>query len=344
MGAGGQGGGGGGQGGGGDQLLRTPEQTPGFRQSISGQQQGAKGGGAGQQGSQSLQLRSPTIGFPGGGGVGNQAVDPLQGFSNRVESPLEQQARGVTTGLGNLQGTEQVGLGLAGGLGNLRGSELNALGTAGQLSSGGLNQPEQAALQGINFFAGGPLGQSPATQAALASIRPQVQNQLALAGLGNSAEVGSALASASGPILAQEIASRQGAIGQLTGLGETVRGSQQFGAGLQSQIAQAQRQGNTQAAQLFQQAGAAQRAGRIQEANQLNQQAQTLSQRESRLIGELQQSEEAQRQVQAQQFEANFQDFLRRQGLAQNLTTGLLGGLPNILGSRTVSESGGGGK
>jgi len=331
-----------------------------------------------------------------------------------VESPLEQRARDTTTGLGNLnrteqtglgfagglgqltgaeqqglqtagglgqlRGTEQIGLGFAGGLGNLRNPERQALGTAGALSQGNLNAAEQAALGQIQRFSGGEIGQSPATQAALASLRPGIQNDLALAGLGNSAEVGSAISAASAPILAEEIRQRSGAIGELTGLGRTVRGSQQFGAGLQSQIGaasragdqaaagfftrageaqragdtasaqifqragEAQRNGNAQAAQMFQRAGEAQRAGRIEEANQLNQQAQTLSQRESRLLGEAGEEEERQRAFAAQQQEANFQDFLRRQGIASNLTTGLLGGLPSITGSRTVSSSSGGGK
>jgi len=294
-----------------------------------------------------------------GGGIGNVERSPQPGIprlgpgqqpgkggssGSPVESPLEQRARDTTTGLGNLSGTEQQGLNFAGGLGQLSGAEQTGLGFAGQQGGGGFNQAEQAALQQIQRFSGGEIGQSPATQAALASLRPGIQNDLALAGLGNSAEVGSALSAASAPILAEEIRQRSGAIGELTGLGRTVRGGQQFASQAFQRAGEAQRAGNAQAASLFQRAGEAQRAGRIEEANQLNQQAQTLSQRESRLLGEAGEEEERQRTFAAQQQEANFQDFLRRQGLAQNLTTGLLGGLPNITGSRTVSSSSGGGK
>ena len=59
--------------------------------------------------------------------------------------------------------------------------------------------------------------------------------------------------------------------------------------------------------------------------------------RQSSLLSEYGATQEQARQVQAQQAEAQFNDFLRRQGLGTQFTTGLLQGFPNIGGTQTVS-------
>jgi hypothetical protein len=89
-----------------------------------------------------------------------------------------------------------------------------------------MTAPEQQALDQINFLTGGPLGSSPATIAAMDAVRNPVLNDLALAGLGNSDAIGSNLAGAYAPILAQEQAMRAGVIPQLTGLGNTLANRQ----------------------------------------------------------------------------------------------------------------------
>lgn len=72
---------------------------------------------------------------------------------------------------------------------------------------------------------------------------------------------------------------------------------------------------------------------------------QTLSGRQSALLGEYGQGLNQQQDQAAQQAEANFNDFLRRQALSQSLTTGVLGTLPTTgltnSTSKTTQTSGG---
>lgn len=68
---------------------------------------------------------------------------------------------------------------------------------------------------------------------------------------------------------------------------------------------------------------------------------QTLSGRQSALLGEYGQGLGAQQDLAAQQAEANFNDFLRRQAISQQLTTGVLGTLPTtgLTNSTTKTSS-----
>ncbi len=154
-----------------------------------------------------------------------------------------------------------------------------------------LTGPEGAGLMQLGELTGGPLGSSPATQAAMQAAMGPIQNQLALAGLGRSGALTTDLAGAFAPILAQEQAMRFGSVPQLFGLGNTLTG------------------------------------------------------RQSGLLGELGQSEEAIRGLTETQGAANREDFLRRQALAQSLTTGILGSLPTtgLLGRQSTTRSSGGG-
>lgn len=72
---------------------------------------------------------------------------------------------------------------------------------------------------------------------------------------------------------------------------------------------------------------------------------QTLSGRQSALLGEYGQGLGQQQDLAGQQAEANFNDFLRRQALSQSLTTGVLGTLPTTgltnSTSKTTQNSGG---
>jgi len=66
---------------------------------------------------------------------------------------------------------------------------------------------------------------------------------------------------------------------------------------------------------------------------------QTLSGRQSALLGEYGQGLGQQQDLASQQAEANFNDFLRRQSLSQSLTTGVLGTLPTTGLTNSTSKS-----
>ena len=66
------------------------------------------------------------------------------------------------------------------------------------------------------------------------------------------------------------------------------------------------------------------------------------AQRESGLLGEYGQSEEAMRQIQAQKAEADYLDMVRRQQLGTQFTAGLLQPLPSALSRSTSTTTGGG--
>ena len=145
--------------------------------------------------------------------------------------------------------------------------------------------PESQALAQIGQLTGGPLGSSPATIAAMNAVRNPVLNDLALAGLGNSDAIGSNLAAAYSPILAQEMAQRAAVVPQLANIGNT------------------------------------------------------LANRQSQLLGEYGAGEEQVRGIEEARGQATMQDFLRRQGLFTDFTTGLLsGGFPKIGNSVTKSS------
>lgn len=151
------------------------------------------------------------------------------------------------------------------------------------------------------------------------------------------------------------------AVQAFMGAGEALRrgdqaGAQMFMAAGQAQrsgdiaqagnlmnIAQAARNGSVQAAQIQSQIAQAMRTGDLAGAQQLAQLGNQLVQRESTLLGEAATSEEANRELAAMQFQSFQQDMLRRQQLAQSLTTGVLGGFPTVTGSTTVSRTRGGG-
>ena len=297
----------------------------------------------GQTGGQPQVAQVPGLGTPtfAPAGLGTQVPAPAQGGLpgtplDEFLFPRPQQIPGFNPAqFGILGRQQQRAFGpsiapqeteaqrLAGGFGQLRGPEASALGLS--TGFGGLRFPELAALGQIGQFAGGPIGSSPVTQAAIQAARAPVLNQLALAGLGTSGAVGTELAGAFAPILAQEVAIRAGVIPQLLGLGQQLRGGDINAASLQAQI------------------GERLRAGDIQGANLLAQQGQTLDLRESRRLGEFGATAEQQRTLQQQQQEAIFNDFLRRQGIGNRLSTGLLGGFPAGLGQGAVTTTEGGG-
>ena len=167
-------------------------------------------------------------------------------------------------------------------------------------------------------------GQSPLTQAAIQAFQqstlPVIQNQFALQGLANSPALGEAVGSS----LAQ-------ALPQFIFQGEQLN---QSGARTMADIASMQQQqqlaANQQALNAYmglgQQAGT---AGQLQ-----NQQAQT-GLGAFGGVGQLQQS------AAQGQLDAGLMDYLRRQGLAEQSSTGLFGGtvLPPTLQQATKSNT-----
>ena len=153
-----------------------------------------------------------------------------------------------------------------------------------------LNQPENMALNSIQQMMNAPMGSSPQTIAAMQAARDPALNDLAMAGLGNSDAVGTALTGAYAPILAQEMQQRQMALPQLQQLGQTA------------------------------------------------------ANRQSQLLGEYGQTEESARGITEAQGKAALADFLRRQGLGTQFTTGLLGSNPFSAGGGSTTSTKGGGK
>ncbi len=108
-----------------------------------------------------------------------------------------------------------------------------------QFSQNPYTNAEQSALSGMQAFTNGPLGSAPATIAAMNAVRDPALNDLAMAGLGNSDAVGSNLAGAYAPILAQEMQARQSLLPQMAQLGNVGFQRQQ---GLASDVANTQEQ------------------------------------------------------------------------------------------------------
>ena len=167
-------------------------------------------------------------------------------------------------------------------------------------------------------------GQSPLTQAAIQAFQqstlPVIQNQFALQGLANSPALGEAVGSSLAQSLPQFIMG-----------GEQLN---QSGARTMADIANMQQQGQLAANQqamnalfgLGQQAGT---AGQLQ-----NQQVQTG-------LGAFGGAGQLQQGTAQSQLDAAQMDFLRRQGLAEQSTTGLFGGtvLPPTLQQASSSKT-----
>lgn len=114
---------------------------------------------------------------------------------------------------------------------NLTPEQMGLIGQMEQYPTG-LNAPEQGAMSQINQLTSGPIGSSPATQAAEQAFKdftlPTIQNQAAAMGQGNSGAALEAMSQGSEravvPFIQQEIANRESAVGQLGQLG-----AQQYG-------------------------------------------------------------------------------------------------------------------
>ena len=214
---------------------------------------------------------------------------------------------------------------------------------------------------GLTPFFQGQIGQSSVFDAAVNAFRentlPVIQNQLNLQGLGS----GPAIANVAGrslganlvPLIQNDITNRLSALSQGSQLDQINANRLGAGAG----VAQAEEQLNQSAAAL--QADIANRAAQNNlQAQQLNanlllgfgQQiaspaAQLQLQQAQGALGGLSTAGETQRNVQQQGLDAQNLDFLRRQGLAEQSTTGLFGTvLPPTLQQSGSSTTTGGGK
>lgn len=218
--------------------------------------------------------------------------------------------------------------------------------------------PTPAEITGaITPFTSGPIGGSPIFNAAVEAFRantlPTIQQQFQLQGLGGSPALGQAAGVALGanlvPLIQSDIANRLAAIGLM-------QGQQQFAA---------QQTGNyggvptLPAFSLAQQTNAQDRAQALQAATlagnlilgtaaPLGQAAQLGQSRQNLALESFGAAGQAQRDISLQQVDAQMQDYLRRQGLAEAATTGIFGGsvIPPALSqsSTTRSTTRGGGK
>ncbi|MDP2662168.1 MAG: hypothetical protein Q8R28_15695, partial [Dehalococcoidia bacterium] len=225
----------------------------------------------------------------------------------------EQQGIGLAGQSVGLSQTEQQGIGLAGQSANMTPAELQAMqmaaGTSGlnetelmarnaaqTLSTQGANpfqqnalgyvqqgvpmsQAEQDALQQLGFFTGGQFGQAPATLAAQKAFSqfqaPEIQQALALAGLGSSGAVGASLAEGEAramvPFLTQEMANRLQASGMTSQIGQTAQGRALQGAGILGDIGGEINRTGLQASTLLAQLGQGMGARELQAAGLIGQ-------------------------------------------------------------------------
>lgn len=141
----------------------------------------------------------------------------------------------------------------------------NALGTAGNIANvgGTINQQEQQGIAGLNMFAGGDIGNSPAVQSTIqgleSNIVPMLENRAAQMGLANSGElvrqIGQSYAQQLAPVYQQGMQQQMQAAGQLGNIGNTL--AQRQMAGLQSlrdmQVASGQNEQALQTDQMIRQ-------------------------------------------------------------------------------------------
>jgi hypothetical protein len=213
------------------------------------------------------------------------------------------------------------------------------------------------ATDALQQFIAGPLGHAPATEAAQAAFSsyqvPTITNNLALAGLGNSGAVGDAIArgeaEALTPLLQQEATNRLAATGQLGNIGGNLGGRSLTAAQIFSGLGLGQGQLQLGGANLLANIGENSAARQLQAlqmqsglAGQQMSEGQVLA---SRVRGDTQAALEASgipQQLAEQISTAAFNDFLRRQGLAEAATLQPVGSsLPRMIGSTTSSSGDG---
>lgn len=248
-----------------------------------------------------------------------QNLLPLTGFA--INTPQ------LTADLSNLQKyalerTPELGMMEPGYLGSQA-----TMATIPELTSRPVNVPfsEMQARQGVNWLTNGPLGTAPATVAGMESwenmVKPQVQQELALAGLGRSGALGTAMAKsrteAAVPLLQQEIENRMAVLPILQEISKMEQGREIYP---REQTVKAL----SDSANMMRQLGDS-----------------TFNQQLKGIITQLQ-AGEIPRDVAEQQFERAYNDFLRLQALSEAATLGVFGSLaPSSIGFRQTNTPSG---
>jgi len=272
------------------------------------------------------------------------------GFSQAPPgSWLDQQAFNMANQAGSSNPFQGQAMGFAGQAAS--GNQYQGQSSSMATGAGNLMGPEQEAMAGLGLFSQGQLGQAPATIAAQQAFQqfevPTIEQNLALAGLGRSGAVGTAIAEGEAralvPFLTAEMMNRLQAAQTQAGIGSAQGNRQVQGAGVLSQLAQNATQGQLGAAQVAATLGGQAIQGQLGGAQLIQGLATTLA---NRARSDTQAALEAAgipRQVAAQQAEAEFNDFMRRQQLSASATLGPLDQTLPLMMGRTVSTSGSGG-
>lgn len=220
-----------------------------------------------------------------------------------------------------------------------------------------MSAPEQAALDQLGFFTGGTLGESPATIAAQDAFRrftaPEIQQSLALAGLGASGAVGASLGDAEAkalvPFLQSEMANRLQATGMTANIGNQYAGRNLQAGSILGNLGGQLMQGQLGAGGLMATIGNQAGMRPIEAARTLTGMAgaesslgNVLAERARADTQAALQAAGMPRDVASQQAEALYNEFLRQQALGENATLGPLDVMPRLIGNKTVSSGGGG--
>lgn len=256
----------------------------------------------------------------------------------------------------SMNATVQSGLNLAQGS-----SGPNSFQTSGGEFAGAgaeMSPAEQEALAQLGFFTGGQLGQSPATLAATRAFNqfsvPEIEQQLALAGLGRSGAVGTSIGDAQVkamiPLLATEMANRLQATGMTADIGQAAQGRKLQAGQIMGNIGGDVGKQGLGAAQLIANTGLQSDTLRLQAAQQAAtiaaQQAAAGQVLANRARADTQAALEAAglpREIAAQQAEAAYNDYIRQQQLSEAATLGPLGQvLPSTIGQVSKTSGGGG--
>lgn len=204
----------------------------------------------------------------------------------------------------------------------------------------------------LNPFLTGTPGASPALNSATeqfkAQMLPVLQQQFALQGLGTSPAMGNAIGISMGnvltPLITNDLQNRLSAaqIGgqQRQGFEQVRQGDEELGQLAALRAAQIQDAASGRQLQGMQLAGSFGQAS----GNELNNLSSLLQSRQQNALSAFGSAGNLQRDVTQQGFDSAYQDYLRRQGLAEASTTGLFGGqvLPPTLaqGSKTTTQGG----
>lgn len=251
--------------------------------------------------------------------------------------------------------TEEAAISMAMQAGSANPFQNQAAGYAGTGAT--MSAPEQDALSQLGFFTSGALGESPATIAAQEAFRrftiPEIEQSLALAGLGTSGAVGASIGDAEAkalvPFLQTEMAQRLQAAGMTADIGNQYAGRNLQAGSILGTLGSQLMQGQLGAGGLMATIGNQAGMRPIEAARTLTGMAgaeaslgNILAERARADTLAALQAAGMPRDVASQQAEALYNEYLRQQALSENVTLGPLDVMPRLIGSKTVSSGGGG--